>query len=120
MSELQTIINGVIAQVAGNVATKSITTSNILSYSVEIMEIVEQQSALTGAQKQSVVIGVLQQTVSSSSIPVGDQVLLNTLITSLVPGFISIVCSACKGIYNINKEVEAQCCAWMTSCKAKK
>lgn len=101
----QTIINSITATLSTNISTGSVTLSNVVSYLKNAIELVENNkiNPLSGSDKQSIVITVLQNLLASSPLSQEEK----DLITMVLPSVINLVVEASNGLVNINKKIVA-------------
>lgn len=110
----QQIIDELISTITGIVGTEKITISNVLSICINLMQIVEKYSSLTGAQKKDIVIKTLENLIEKEEGK--DSIML------LIPDFIDKIISVENGEIHIGISVEAvqSCCFGVSSCTKKK
>lgn len=105
-------LNALVSQITGLVSKHTTPSpANILSYSVEAMQIIENVPQLTGAQKLQVLQAVINSVIQNSSLSAAEQSSLEALAGFVLPPFASIICQAAKGILNINKFLEEEGCS---------
>jgi hypothetical protein len=111
--DLSTIINQIVGLVSQH-STPSV--ANLLSYGVEVMQLIENVPQLTGPQKLQVLLAVINTIISGSTLSAPEQSALMSLASFLLPSFASIVCAAASGVYNINKKIEEGCSSCWGKC----
>jgi hypothetical protein len=106
-----TIVTAIVAQIQSNFANKTLSTTNILTYTSELMQLVETYPSLSGSEKQAIVIQALQNLANTSTLDDSSKATLDSLITQVVPIFINLIISATNGELELNKKLAA-CKCW--------
>jgi len=110
-------LDGIVANVVALIQNKSPpSTLNILSYAVEIMQIIERFTGLSSDQKLQVLQSAITVIINGSSLPALEKEALQVLVSTIMPEFSRIVCLAAKGILDINKKIESACKACCSKC----
>jgi hypothetical protein len=103
-------VSGVAYNILSQIETKvPLSLATILTYSTEVMQLVEKVTGLTGAQKLQVLIRVIGTIIQASALADPEKLALQELATTLLPVFASIVTEAAKGLLSINVE-NLSCC----------
>jgi len=110
-------LNGIVANVVALIQNRTSPSAvNILGYAVEIMQIIERFTGLTGDQKLQVLQSAISVVINDSGLPQLEKDALQTLVATILPEFSRIVCLAAKGILDINKKIESACKTCCSKC----
>jgi len=90
----------IITQVKQNIP---ISRASIINYAIEAMQLIENIPYLTGADKQSVLLSVINTIIeNSSSLSAAEKTDLEALASTILPPVIAAICAAANGLLNIN------------------
>jgi hypothetical protein len=98
----QTLIATVTTQLSQSLSSKSINSSNLILLASEAMQLVEVYPALSGSDKETIVLKVLANIINCSSLSETDKVVMNGLLNDIMPTVISLVVRASNGLLALN------------------
>lgn len=84
--------------------------ATLLTYGLDIMNIIENLPSLTAAQRLHVLTCSVQQVISLSGLPSQEIIILQGLAIQIIPSFAAILCHVANGMSGINKKIEDVCC----------
>jgi hypothetical protein len=108
-AQVASIVNSIIQSLTSQNKFGSINAVNIINYTTEAMQLAEAYPNLNGTDKSVIVINVLQNLVANTNLPLASQAALDLLITQTVPGIITAICAASKGLLALNKKIATSC-----------
>jgi len=105
-------LDKLVDEISGMVAEEQVTTLNVLSICIHLMQIVERYPNLSGPEKKDLVIRVLTKVITDKG---GDMAIM-----ALVPSFIDSAISIEKDKIHISidRKGATSCCVGMLSCLA--
>lgn len=81
---------------------QSLNLINISTVLINLMEEVEKIKTLSGDEKKSLVLSVIQYTINESSLHDNEKIILNQVCNLLIPEIINIIITSSKNGYNLN------------------
>lgn len=102
-------VNSLFAQVQSVVTNRTFTVELFIDVTVQVMQLTEAMPSLTGAQKKSLVVAVLNKSITELPINADLKTQLQFLMQAAIPYIIDLLIAVESGAVSIEKKCAAKC-----------